>query len=259
MKQLISISSKRAILLFTRAPENEARHKPLSGRLSFAERVGLYESFMRHVLAQTSALDYPILVATDEPEYNFARHSPNVTAVFKQHGDSFGDKLSHALQFAFAQGYDEVVCVGNDCLELFADDLKRAFAQLATQALVLGAARDGGVYLIGMRRESLESARQALAYCHWQTRFVLAHLQRAAETLGLACATLAQREDVDTAEDLLRASRRLPALIFLRKFAHHIASPFHPFAVTQNRTPVFLCVDPLRFQKAPPAFVHAGF
>jgi len=197
-------SPKRAILLFTRSPENEARSKPLA-RLSFAERVGLYEEFTRHVLAQASALDYPILIATDEPDYNFARYSPKIAAVFHQRGSSFGDRLAHALQAAFAQGYDEVVCVGNDCLELSTNDLRAAFAQLEQNNLTLGAAEDGGVYLIGMRRESLPAVLRAVQECHWQTALVLSDLSASAHRHALATGVLDKRGDVDTAEELVRA------------------------------------------------------
>jgi glycosyltransferase A (GT-A) superfamily protein (DUF2064 family) len=249
-------SPKRALLLFTRSPANEARRKPLAGELSFAERVGLYESFTRHVLAQTSALGYPILVATDEPEHNFARYSNNVAAVFQQRSSSFGAKLGDALQSAFAQGYDEVVCVGNDCLELSTDDLHRAFEQLATRSLVFGAARDGGVYLIGVRRESLPQVLRAVRECHWQTAVVLADLVASARRYAIATAVLREHGDIDSTAELLRANTRSNAPLFLRRYAARLlpqlafsfAAPFLP--------PNTFCRDPLRFQKAPPAFLQ---
>lgn len=250
--------SKRAILLFTRSPENEARHKPLAHRLTFAERVGLYESFTRHVLAQAHALDIPILIATDEPEYDFARYSSNVAAVFPQRGSSFGDKLGHALQSAFAQGYEEILCVGNDCLELSTDDLRRAFAQLATRALVLGAAKDGGVYLIGMRRASLPQVLRAVQECHWQTAIVRADLLSSARRYAIATAVLCEHDDIDSTVALLHASQNLRDISFLRRY---LAKLFlliaHPSAASPF-LPNNFCHDPLRFQKAPPAFRRAA-
>ena len=246
----------RAILLFTRAPENEARIKPLSAKFSFAERVGLYESFTRHVLAQAHALDYPILIATDEPEYNFARYSNNVAAVFQQRGSSFGGKLGHALQSAFAQGYDEIVCVGNDCLELSTEDLHRAFAQLATRSLVLGAAKDGGVYLIGMRRESLPKVLRAVAECHWQTAIVLADLLTSARRYDIAAAVLCEHNDIDSTADLLRANTSDTAPRFLRRYAARLLPQLAFSSSAPFLLPNAFCHDPLRFQKAPPALLQ---
>lgn len=254
--QTPSHSPTRAILLFTRAPENEARCKPLSGQLSFAERVGLYESFTRHVLAQAHALDLPIVIATDEPEYNFARYSSNIAAVFHQRGAAFGDKLAHALQAAFAQGFEEVVCVGNDCLELSTGDLHRAFAQLATRNLVLGAAKDGGVYLIGMRRESLPKVLRAVQECHWQTAIVLADLLSSARRYDIATAVLCEYNDIDSTADLLRASMNNNAPKFLRRYAARLLPQFAFFSPASFLLPNAYCHDPLRFQKAPPAFLQ---
>jgi hypothetical protein len=246
---------RRALLLFTRSPKNEACHKPLE-RLSFAERVGLYEEFTRHVLAQAHALDCPILVATDEPEYNFARYSSHVVAVFQQRGAAFGDKLAHALKAAFAQGFDEIVCMGNDCLELSAADLHSAFAQLTQCELALGAAEDGGVYLIGMRRESLTRVLRAVAECRWQTAIVLEDLSASARDYAIATAVLAQHRDIDTADDLTRACRSLPALRFLRRFDVLLLLPHSRFSPALLSLPRTRHYDPLRFQKAPPAFLR---
>lgn len=246
--------SNRAILLFTRSPENEARSKPLA-QLSFAERVGLYELCTRHVLTQASALGYPILVATDEPDYNFARYSPNVAAVFQQRGDSFGNRLAHALHAAFAQGYEEVVCVGNDCLELTAGDLHTAFAQLAQHALTLGAAEDGGVYLIGVQRVSLPAVLRAVQECHWQTAIVLKDLLASAQRYAISTTILRAQCDLDTVGDLIRARQALPNLLFLKRFfssllARRILSSFTEFVFTPTSH-----YDRLRFQKAPPALL----
>ncbi len=229
--------------------------KPLE-RLSFAERVGLYESFTRHVLTQAHALDYPILIATDEPEYNFARYSSNVAAVFQQRGASFGDKLAHALQSAFAQGYEEIVCVGNDCLELSTDDLRRAFAQLASRSLVLGAAKDGGVYLIGMRRENLPHVLRAVQECHWQTAIVFSELLRSARRYTIATSLLDEHSDVDSTADLLRASSGRNTPIFLRRYAASLFEPNAFSPATSLLSPNTYCHDPLRFQKAPPVVLH---
>lgn len=229
--------------------------KPLA-QLSFAERVALYESFTRHVLAQTSALNYPILVATDKPEYDFARHSSNITAVFQQHGSSFGEKLAHALHAAFAQGYEEVVCVGNDCLELSTNDLRTAFAQLAQRELVLGAASDGGVYLIALRRESLSAVLRIMQECHWQTAIVRDELLASACRNDIATGVLAQHNDIDTAVELAHACQSLIALVFLRRFVSLLLLLRLQPLVELSFVPRIRNCDPLRFQKAPPAFLH---
>lgn len=239
-------------MLFTRSPENEARQKPLSPRLTFGERVELYEAFTRHVLQQAEAAGYPVLIATDAPEYDFGRHAGNIAAVLPQRGESFGQKLSSAMAQAFALGFEEIVCVGNDCLELAAVDLQAAFAQLAASPLVLGAARDGGVYLIGMQRCAAAQTLRALALCQWQTGIARRDLLSAARRLGLAAVVLATREDIDSPAALIAASRRLPALPFLQKAAAQISGRIY-FAFPLHSNSLSRHYDRRRFQKSPPA------
>ena len=242
--------TQRALLLFTRSPQSEARHKPLSARLTFAEHVELYESFTGHVLRQAQATGYPILVAADAPNYDFRRLADQVAAVLPQRGATFGQKLTHAIAEVFARGYDEIVCVGNDCLELTVSHLQAAFAQLAEAPLVLGAARDGGIYLIGMRRSVLEPALHALASCRWQASITLADLLHAARVCAIATRVLSRRADIDTIRDLIAASLHLPQLAFLQKAASILAQPRFGPEFSFLLSP--LHDDRLRYQKAPP-------
>ncbi|GEM_PF-1000598 len=245
-------SSKRAILLFTRSPENEARSKPLSEHLSFDERVTLYESFTRHVLGQASRLAHSIIIATDEPQYNFAQFSSQIAAILPQRGVSFGEKFTAAISDAFSLGYEEVVCVGNDCLELTASDLQTAFEKLFSHSLVLGDAKDGGVYLIGIQRRGLTPILCALKDCHWQTAIVLADLSRATRALDISTCILRQRADIDTAFDLVAAGRRLFYLPFLKHFADKLSQAHIYFPFSQHSIFLSHHLDRLRYQKAPP-------
>ncbi|WP_161555191.1 TIGR04282 family arsenosugar biosynthesis glycosyltransferase [Dokdonia sinensis] len=70
----------------------------------------------------------------------------------EQVGDSFGDRLTHALSQVYAQGFENVIAIGNDTPHLSAGHILSAVAQLETSALVLGPSTDGGFYLMGLRR-----------------------------------------------------------------------------------------------------------
>ena len=244
---------KRAILLFTRAPQHEARSKPLAARLTFAERVGLYASCLRHTLAQADALEVPIIIATDVPEYNFAQFAGTVELVIAQRGRAFGEKLGEALRQTFAQGYDEVVCIGSDCVELSPADLRLAFAQIAQHDIVLGAAKDGGVYLIGLRREHAEQIYSLMHACHWQTAGVQRELLATARMNGLAVGLLRPCDEIDTFADLLRARALLRCVRFLKRYTGALEKCFSSFFAQFLPRAATLQCDPLRFQKAPPS------
>ena len=94
--------------------------------------------------------------------------------------------------------YRHVCLIGSDCLDLTATDLDQAMKQLSTHDLVLGPAKDGGYYLIGMKR----FIPQLFTDIPWGSDTVLAKtLARAAE-INLKTALLNERTDVDHLSDL---------------------------------------------------------
>lgn len=83
------------------------------------------------------------------------------------HQGTFGEQISAALLAAFARGYEQVICVGNDCPDLAISDLRRAAASLANNKTPIGADQRGGVYLFGITRQQFDG--QAIAQLPWQT------------------------------------------------------------------------------------------
>ncbi|GAB3499658.1 hypothetical protein GCM10027341_23400 [Spirosoma knui] len=83
------------------------------------------------------------------------------------HQGAFGEQISAALAAAFAQGYEQVICIGNDCPDLAISDLRRAAISLSTNQLPIGFDRRGGVYLFGITRSQFDV--QALEQLPWQT------------------------------------------------------------------------------------------
>lgn len=109
-----------------------------------------------------------------------------------------GDRMSQAFQAAFSQGSEAAIVIGTDCPDLDATLLETAFQQLQHHDLVLGAARDGGYYLIGLRRSQPELF-QGIA---WSTVAVRQQTVEIAEQLGLTIAILPTLSDVDYPADL---------------------------------------------------------
>lgn len=68
-----------------------------------------------------------------------------------QKGDDLGIKMTNAFSKAFNMGYKKVTIIGSDCLELNENIIENAFKLLDEHEVVMGPARDGGYYLLGMR------------------------------------------------------------------------------------------------------------
>jgi hypothetical protein len=109
-----------------------------------------------------------------------------------------GARMLRATNEAFAAGAEAVVIIGADCPELDAALVQRAFDTLRTHPLVFGPAKDGGYYLVGLRRP-LPALFHGIA---WSTGSVLADSTAKARQLGCSPFFLPVLSDVDEPADL---------------------------------------------------------
>jgi glycosyltransferase A (GT-A) superfamily protein (DUF2064 family) len=190
------MSQTTAILLFSRTAGEEALHKPFSTRGEAVNQriAGHLISHAQHTARRTGL---PVVHVSSA----------------QQRGETFGERLANAFRLVFAQGYARVLAIGNDCPYLTPALLREAAARLQTQPVVLGPARDGGAYLIGL---SVGSFREA-AFCGlaWQTPSFYASLRTYCHAHGLAYAELPPHNDLDNRRDVrhfLRARHRFEPL-----------------------------------------------
>ena len=84
----------------------------------------------------------------------------NVSHFELQEGDTFDQRMNSAFSKAFDAGYQMCVTIGGDIPTLRYEHLKSAFELLQDQkysnekVMVIGPGIDGGVYLIGLRKDT---------------------------------------------------------------------------------------------------------
>jgi glycosyltransferase A (GT-A) superfamily protein (DUF2064 family) len=104
------------------------------------------------------------------------------------------------------------VLTGSDIADSTSDDLEQARQVLAgdTRHAVLGSVADGGYWLLGLS----QVRRSYFAGITWETSGVAASTEAQLHRDGLLVHRLAQRHDVDVAEDvaLLSGRREIPGL-----------------------------------------------
>lgn len=125
-----------------------------------------------------------------------------------QTGKNLGTRMSNAFALLFAKGYKNVVVIGTDCPNLKTEDLNQAFLNLSQADLVLGPAKDGGYYLIGMSQFIPEIFKDI----PWSTSEVLDMTLERANALEIDYKFLSTHTDIDTLEDLelLLSQKKLP-------------------------------------------------
>lgn len=116
----------------------------------------------------------------------------------QQSQGDIGCRMAAAFQTAFEAGMNRVVLIGIDCPDLKAELMAEAFQALHQHDLVLGPAKDGGYYLIGLNRFISE----LFMGISWSTAEVLEKTQNIAQNLELAVAYLPILSDIDRPEDL---------------------------------------------------------
>jgi rSAM/selenodomain-associated transferase 2/rSAM/selenodomain-associated transferase 1 len=163
-----------------------------------------------------------------------------------QASGDLGDRMAQALARAWAEGVDRAVIVGIDCPFVTAQDFDRAFAALDRADLVLGAARDGGYYLIGVTRPRKPQTAETLAQIlfddiPWSTDRVFDLTVAAAQRHDLRVATLNTYDDIDHPEDipLLQHAtawdqQRISAIVPTYNEAEQIAATLEHLATAHN-------------------------
>lgn len=70
---------------------------------------------------------------------------------FLQEGKDLGQRIKNAFNEAFDSGFNKVMIIGSDCPQLNTDLIEMAFDLLDNVDVVIGPARDGGYYLLGIK------------------------------------------------------------------------------------------------------------
>ena len=132
---------------------------------------------------------------------------PEGFELLAQRGPSLGDRLCNATDDLLKQGYSAVCLINSDSPTLPKSILIRAIESLMKDGdrVVLGAAEDGGYYLIGLKY----AHRNLFNDIAWSTPDVLSRTKQRAAEIDLPVELLTPWYDVDDAETLTRLCEEL--------------------------------------------------
>jgi len=127
---------------------------------------------------------------------------PERFKLLAQRGMSLGERLYNATGDLLRQGYSGVCLINSDSPTLPRSILTRAIELLARDGdrVVLGAAEDGGYYLIGLKQVH----RNLFKGIEWSTSDVLTRTKQRAVEIDLSVEMLPPWYDVDDADTLNR-------------------------------------------------------
>jgi uncharacterized protein len=194
-----------ALGLMAKAPlEGEVKTRlvpPLTPR----EAAALNICFLRDMAANIDSIGPAAGLVVYTPagaESAFAGVLPERFEFLAQRGATLGERLGNATDDLLRQGFGAVCLINSDSPTLPRSILVRAIELLATDGdrVVLGAAEDGGYYLIGLKH----AHRNLFNEIAWSTSDVLARTRQRAAEIDLPVELLPPWYDVDDAGTLTR-------------------------------------------------------
>jgi rSAM/selenodomain-associated transferase 1 len=181
--------------------------------LTAQEAAALNVCFLRDMAAniksvsETEAASGLVVYTPTGSESAFEGVLPTGVELLVQRGTSLGERLCNATDDLLRQGYGAVCLINSDSPTLPKSILIRTIKSLAIDGdrVVLGAADDGGYYLIGLKH----AHRNVFNGIAWSTSDVLARTRQRAAEIHLPVEMLLPWYDVDDAETLNRLCEEL--------------------------------------------------
>lgn len=194
-----SMRNKQLLLIFTKNTIPGTVKTRLAKDIGDTKALEVYE----YLLAYTQQITQN-LPATDKVVY-YSHYieandlwSNDYYQKLVQQGEDLGGRMNNAFVEGFDQGYTSTVIIGSDCIEITQEIIQEAFEALKVNDFVIGPARDGGYYLLGMN-QLYSSVFQNKT---WSTDTVFQDTMRDLESISSKIYQLPQLSDVDTVQDL---------------------------------------------------------
>lgn len=118
----------------------------------------------------------------------------------QQTGHSFGERFTNAIQHVYDLGFDNIITVGNDSPHLRTKQLNETARLLEHKDMVLGPSKDGGFYLMGLRKSHFN--KKVFLKLPWQTAQLVTSIKAIISKSRTNLHTLETLLDIDTLKDL---------------------------------------------------------
>jgi uncharacterized protein len=140
------------LLIFYRNPELGKVKTRLAATMGNQMALSVYLKLVAHTKNITEGLKADKLVLYSHTVEKADQWPDEVFQKANQSGGDLGERMKNAFHHGFDLGYKHICIIGTDCLELNHTIIETAFHALEQRDVVLGPAKDGGYYLLGMKK-----------------------------------------------------------------------------------------------------------
>ncbi|PKV76234.1 TIGR04282 family arsenosugar biosynthesis glycosyltransferase [Pontibacter ramchanderi] len=182
------------ILLFAQTSEQQVRYRTFTQEHGPELNQQAADLLLQHTLFVAKGSGIPLVVIYPE----------------RQEGSNFGERLANAFQEVYSMGYQRVICIGADCVDLTSADLLLAQEALSKGRMVVGPGTNGGAYLVGLHIDCFDP--EALAMLNWQTDELLNELVLYGYRMQASMGNLTVLDEKTEAGSGIELSRQLDIL-----------------------------------------------
>ena len=188
----------KLLLIFVKHPVAGKAKTRLAASLGNEKALAIYQKLLEYTLriSQEIFAHKVVFYGNEVPEKDL--WSEAAYQRFLQQGNDLGARMEQAFEWGFGQGFEKILIIGSDNARLKSSHLHEAFMALEKEDVVIGPAKDGGYYLLGMKELIPELFRNK----QWSTETVLSDTVIDAQMLKLKVAKLEELSDVDVEADL---------------------------------------------------------
>ncbi len=206
-----NVASKSLLLIFTRNPQLGKCKTRLAATVGNETALDIYRFLLDHTVSITKNLNAAKQVWYSEEIWEDDIWDPSFYDKKLQQGEHLGIRMANAFQEGFASGFERIIIIGSDMYDLSEKNLQDAFSELKENDFVIGPAKDGGYYLLGMKTFKPE----LFQHKDWGNETVLKDSLKDLKNENLNI--LDERNDVDLYEDIKDVEAFRPFLKQLEK------------------------------------------
>lgn len=188
--------NKNLLIIFTRNPEFGKVKTRLAATIGSDSALNIYKFLLEHTVAITKNLEI-----AKQVHYSVKIRENDIwdASIYKkkqQFGKDLGNRMKYAFQQGYKEGFERIVIIGSDMYDLSQQDIEASFTSLQTHDFVVGPAKDGGYYLLGMTNLKPELFENK----NWGTSTVLKRSLKDLKDYNVKLLEI--RNDIDYYEDI---------------------------------------------------------
>ena len=188
--------SKNLLLVFTRNPELGKVKTRLAKTIGDQKALDIYKLLLHYTkkTIQNINCDKAVYYSDAIQENDIWENSIFLKKL--QNGKNLGYRMYNAFKNAFHKDYKKVVIIGTDIFELKSKQINEAFKALDKHEVVIGPAKDGGYYLLGLKKLHPEIFKNK----KWGTETIFQETMQGLNNVDVHL--LVELNDIDTYDDL---------------------------------------------------------